>query len=69
MLQARNPVPHSSGKAFVVEKKKNQVVCLIPELALETTLPTTKEYNLNDAILVKVGQVQLQELSVIFLEV
>lgn len=60
--------PNWQGKAVVVEKKKNQVICLIPELALETTLQPSKEYMLNDEISIKVGSIQIHELSVIFLE-
>lgn len=61
--------PNWTADAVVVELKGKTAVCLIPSLALETTIFLSKSAKLNEAIKVKAGKINIPELSVSFLEI
>ncbi|MDR3284094.1 MAG: RNB domain-containing ribonuclease [Treponema sp.] len=61
--------PDWTGEAVVVELRGYQATVLIPALARQTTLITSRKPNLNDTLTVKAGKINLPELSFTFVEV
>ena len=57
------------GEAVCVEKKGNQCLFMIPELAMQTTLIPQNQLNLNDVIKIKVSKIDIPTQNVIFTQI
>jgi exoribonuclease-2 len=61
--------PEWQGEAIVVDVKGYQATVIIPSIARQETITTSKKPELNDTLTVKAGKIHLSELSIHFIEV
>jgi len=58
-----------TGDAIIVDIKNHQAICIIPSLAMETTLNIPSNLKLNDIIKVKAGNINIPLLTVDFTQI